>query len=129
MRNSAVLLIHCPDRKGLVAAISNFLLQQEANILHADQHQDAALGLFFMRVEWDLSNWKMKLDDFPKAFSPIAEKFDMQWRLQSRIRPTKVALFVSKYGHCLADILYRHHSGELGCEIPVIVSNHPDMEK
>jgi formyltetrahydrofolate deformylase len=127
MKNSAVLLIHCPDRKGIVAAIANFLLEQNANILHADQHQDAELGLFFMRIEWDLKGAKVSPDDFPKAFAPIAKQFGMQWKLQLRTKPLKVALFVSKYGHCLADILYRHKNGELDCTIPLVISNHPDL--
>ncbi len=126
MKQSATLLISCPDQKGLVAAIANFLLQHNANILHADQHQDAELKLFLMRVEWDIADFDLDLADFDVAFGSIAEKFLMNWRLaRSSYRP-KLAIFVSKYDHCLADLLYRHQAKELHCEIPLIVSNHAD---
>lgn len=128
MKSSAVLLIDCPDRKGLVAAIANFLLEHDANILHADQHQDAEQGLFFMRVEWDLEGFRLKTEQFAAAFEPIAKKLNLRWQLHSKATPAKVALFVSKYDHCLADVLYRHKSGELHCEIPCIISNHPDAK-
>ncbi len=128
MKHSAVLLIDCPDQKGLVAAIANFLLAHDANILHADQHQDAEQGLFFMRVEWDLTNFSLELKNFPKAFDPIASKFKMRWRLQTTTNPAKIAIFVSKYDHCLADVLYRHKSGELACEISCIISNHSNAK-
>jgi formyltetrahydrofolate deformylase len=126
MRNTAVLLIACPDRKGLVAAIANFLLRHNANIVHADQHQDSAAGLFLMRVEWDLAGFDLGLHQFDEAFAPLATEFGMTWHLAlSAVRP-RMAIFVSKYDHCLADLLYRWHAGELYCDIPLIVSNHPD---
>jgi len=126
MKHSATLLISCPDQKGLVAGIADFLLQHNANILHADQHQDAELKLFLMRVEWDLADFNLDLADFDIAFTPIAEKFQMNWRLAlSSYRP-KLAIFVSKYDHCLADLLYRHQAHELHCDIPLIISNHAD---
>ena len=127
-QNTAILLISCPDQKGLVAAIADFLYQHDANILHADQHQDAELKLFLMRVEWDLAGFTLDLSDFELAFAPIAQRFDMQWRLaRSAYRP-KMAIFVSRYDHCLADLLYRYQSGELHCDIPLILSNHHDMQ-
>ncbi|MES1997704.1 MAG: formyltetrahydrofolate deformylase [Pseudomonadota bacterium] len=127
-QNTAILLISCPDQKGLVAAIADFLYQHDANILHADQHQDAELKLFLMRVEWDLAGFTLDLSDFELAFTPIAQRFDMQWRLaRSAYRP-KMAIFVSRYDHCLADLLYRYQSGELHCDIPLILSNHHDMQ-
>ena len=128
MKNTAILLISCPDRKGLVATIAEFLYRHNANILHADQHQDSVLGLFLMRVEWDLNGFELDTNDFDKHFSAIAEKFEMQWSLAlSSYRP-KVAVFVSRYDHCLADLLYRHQAGELNCEIPLIISNHIDTK-
>jgi formyltetrahydrofolate deformylase len=126
MKNTAVLLINCPDRRGLVAAIADFLYTRHANILHADQHQDAAQGLFLMRVEWDLEGFTLPVEKFADEFSPIAERCHMRWRLElSRERP-KVAIFVSRYDHCLVDLLYRHRSGELACEIPLVIGNHAD---
>lgn len=128
MANTAILLIHCPDRKGLVAAVSNFLYQHNGNILHADQHQDRALGLFLMRIEWDLSEFDLDLADFARQFAAIAERFQMQWHLaQSSVRQ-RVAIFVSHYDHCLADLLYRHQSGELECELSLVISNHPETQ-
>jgi formyltetrahydrofolate deformylase len=126
MRNTACLLVSCPDQKGLVAAIANFLYSHNANILHADQHQDPEAGLFLMRVEWDLEGFDLGLHRFEAAFAPIAAQHRMTWRLSlSSVKP-RMAIFVSKFDHCLADLLYRHHAGELYCEIPLIVSNHPD---
>ncbi len=126
MRHTAVLLISCPDQKGLVAAIADFLLLHNANILHADQHQDAELKLFLMRVEWDLAGFNLELADFAAAFQPIAARFGMTWRLAESSRKPRMAVFVSKFDHCLADLLYRYQSGELHCELPIIVSNHED---
>ncbi len=125
-RNTAILLISCPDRKGLVAAIANFLHRHNANILHADQHQDAEVGVFLMRVEWDLQEFDLSLADFEAAFSPLAQEFDMTWRLAHSGHRPRMAIFVSRYDHCLADLLYRYRAGELNCDIPIIVSNHPD---
>jgi formyltetrahydrofolate deformylase len=126
MKNSAILLISCPDRRGLVATISEFVFRHNGNIIHADEHGDPESKLFLMRVEFDPSEFDIDLADFAKHFSPIAEKFQMEWRLaQSAYRP-KMAILVSKYDHCLVDLLYRHQSGELHCDIPLIISNHPD---
>lgn len=129
MRNTAILLIDSPDRKGLVAAVGEFLYKNNANILHADQHQDAERGLFLMRVEWDLTGFSLDLEACGREFSPLADRFGMTWRIERSDRPHRVAIFVSKYDHCLADLLYRHESGELECDIPLIVSNHPDAER
>jgi len=126
MGNTAILLIDCPDRKGLVADVSGLLYRHGANIIHADQHQDHAAGLFFMRVEWSLEEFD--LEAFRAAFVPLAERLAMHWHLESIARRPRVAIFVSQYLHCLADLLYRHQSGELACEIPLIVSNHRDGE-
>ena len=126
MRNTACLLVSCPDRKGLVAAIANFLYSHNANILHADQHQDKVAGLFLMRVEWELDGFELGLHRFEEAFAPIAAQHQMQWRIAlSSVKP-RMAIFVSKFDHALADLLYRHHAGELYCDIPLIISNHPD---
>jgi formyltetrahydrofolate deformylase len=128
-RHTAILLIDCPDRKGLVAAIADFLYRHNANILHADQHQDGELGLFLMRVEWDLQDFDLDLAHFGERFAPIAEQFQMRWRLEQSAARPRLAIFVSRYDHCLADLLYRHQSGELACEIPLVVSNHTSAER
>ena len=129
MKNTATLLITCPDAKGIVAAIADFLHQHNANILHADQHQDAENNLFLMRVEWDLAGFNLDEASFNQAFAVIANKFSMQWQLKLSQHKARVAIMVSQYDHCLADLLHRHKSGELACEIPLVISNHRDTEK
>lgn len=129
MKNTATLLLNCPDRKGLVAAIADFLYRHNANILHADQHQDAEENLFLMRVEWDLNGFDLTPEAFEREFAPIAQKFEMNWRIALSSQRPKVAIFVSKYDHCLVDLLYRHQSGELACDIPLIIGNHPDCRR
>jgi formyltetrahydrofolate deformylase len=129
VKQTAILLIDCPDRKGIVASVGEFLYRHDANILHADQHQDAERGLFLMRVEWDLTGFAQDHAEFTRKFAAVADRFEMRWRLERSDRPQRVALFVSKYDHCLVDLLYRHHTGELACDIPLVVSNHPDAEK
>lgn len=129
MKNTATLLITCPDQKGIVAAIADFLYRQNANILHADQHQDAENNLFLMRVEWDLSDTAITSEDFGRQFAPIAERFKMQWQLKLSQKRTRMAIMVSQYDHCLVDLLHRHQSGELACDIPLIISNHRDTER
>jgi formyltetrahydrofolate deformylase len=128
-KNSAILLVECPDRKGIVAAIAAFVLRYNGNILHADQHQAAELGLFLCRVEWDLEGFGMDLEQFPALFAPVAKEFRMHWRLALSAARPRVAVMVSKHDHCLADLLYRWHEGELHCEIPLVLSNHPDARR
>src|SRR5438309_2664499 len=128
MKNTAILLLTCPDRKGVVAAIADFIYRHNGNILHADEHGDLDSGMFQMRVEFDPADFSIDLAEFSKPFSPIAEKFEMNWRLaQSSYRPRMIIL-VSKHDHCLVDLLYRHKSGELACDIPLIISNHADNQ-
>jgi formyltetrahydrofolate deformylase len=134
MRDSAVLLIDCPDRKGLVARVSGLLYERGANILHADQHQDHDLELFFMRVEWGLganssTAERFDLNGFKAAFAPLAAELGMRWKLSASERKPRMALFCSQYLHCMADLLHRWKTGELECEIPLIVSNHLDVER
>src|SRR5260221_67415 len=128
MNAAAILLINCPDHKGLASSISTFLYEHGGNILHLDQHQDNDRKLFFMRAEWSLDGFDLDAQTLPAQFLPIAERFAMQWRVAySPARPA-VALFVSRQLHCLADLLYRHHAGELPCRIAMVVSNHADAE-
>jgi formyltetrahydrofolate deformylase len=133
MKNSAILLISCPDRKGEVATIADFVYSHNGNILHADEHADEESGLFLMRVEFDPKDFDIdlgdkELADFAKHFSPIAKRFQMNWRLTQSSHRQRMIILVSKYDHCLADLLYRHQSGELACDIPLIISNHPDNQ-
>jgi formyltetrahydrofolate deformylase len=124
---TATLLIDCPDRKGLVAAIMTFLVQQyDVNILNADQHQDAELGLFFMRIEFSTEVEEFNQYSFHVAFDPTARQFRMNWRIELADDLQNVALFVSQYLHCLADLLHRHQAGEFRCNLALIVSNHED---
>jgi formyltetrahydrofolate deformylase len=125
---TAVLLVDCPDRKGLVASIADFLYRHGANILHADQHQDHELRSFFMRVEWDLSDFDLDEPAFQHEFQPLADRFQMRWRLEYGASRPAVAILVSRYLHCLVDLLQKHQAGELPCRIAVIISNHGDAE-
>ena len=128
MKNSAILLLSCPDRKGVVAAISGFIAQHGGNILHADEHGDSNSNTFLMRVEFDPSELDLPLSDFSWHFGETAKRFDMQWRLALSDVRQRMAIMVSKYDHCLVDLLYRHRSGELACDIPCIISNHGDSQ-
>jgi formyltetrahydrofolate deformylase len=129
MPDTATLLIDCPDRRGIVAAVSEFLYKHGANITHADQHQDAAQHLFFMRIEWELEGFGLSLEDFPPAFAAVAERFSMQWKVTRSNTKPRVAIFVSKYDHCLADLLYRWSCGELRGQLAMVVGNHREGEK
>jgi formyltetrahydrofolate deformylase len=124
MNNSAVLLLSCPDRKGVVASVAGFLYKHGGNILHADEHGDRDSNTFLMRVEFDPAELDLPLSDFSGHFAEIAKNFDMQWRLALPDVRRRMAILVSKYDHCLVDLLYRHQSGELACDVVCIVSNH-----
>lgn len=128
MKNTAILLISCPDQKGIVASVANFLYQHNANILHADEHQDSETKLFFLRTEWELDDFSLSKDDFRKKFSIIANRFQMTWRVAYSGQKPKIAVMVSRQDHCLADLLYRHKNNEFHGEIKCIISNHPDAE-
>jgi formyltetrahydrofolate deformylase len=122
----AILLISCPDRKGITAAVTNFVFQNQGNIVHADQHIDEQTNTFFMRIEWSLEGFKLKRDDARAAFAAIAKTFNMTWQFSFSDQKPRAAIFVSKHLHCLYDLLYRYKAGQLFCEIPLIISNHPD---
>ena len=129
MKNSATLLITCPDAKGIVAAIADFLYQHNANILHADQHQDAENSLFLMRVEWDLKDFSLDEASFARAFEVIAKTYKMTWELKLSADKPRMAIMVSQYDHCLADLLHRYKNNELQCDISLIISNHLNAQK
>jgi formyltetrahydrofolate deformylase len=126
MTNTAVLLIDCPDRKGLVAGVSGLLYKYGANITHADQHQDDEAGLFFMRVEFMLDDFDLRA--FRAEFERTAAEFQMQWQLKAMSEVPRVAVFVSQHLHCLVDLLHRWQAGELCCTIPLVISNHRSGE-
>jgi formyltetrahydrofolate deformylase len=129
LKNSAILLVQCPDRRGLDAAIADFIYWHGGDILHFEQHQAGAERFYLARIEWDLTGFEFDLKDFPKWFTPIAEEFSIRWRITTSSHRPRVAIFVSKYDHCLVDLLYRQRNGELACEIPLIISNHADAKR
>jgi len=126
---TAVLLLSCQDQKGLVAGTSDFIYQNNGNIVHADQHVDAEAGLFLQRIEWELADFRVPRVELADAFRPIAEKFGMQWELHFSDYVPRIAIFVSKLEHCLYDLLLRHRMGEFAAEVPVVISNHPDLQQ
>lgn len=129
-KNSAILLVHCPDKTGLVASITEFIFNNGGNIIDLDQHVDLENEIFFMRVEWSLEGFAIEKDKIGEYFNTlIAEKFGMSWELYFSDYTPKMAIFVSKLSHCLYDILSRTQSGEWKVEIPLIISNHPDLEE
>jgi len=128
-RQSATLLISAPDKKGLVAALANFLMTYNANIMHADQHQDDSEKLFLMRIQWDLDGFTLPMESFAAAFQPIASEHNMSWKVSLSSRKPRMAIFVSKYEHCLVDLLHRWRIGELDCDIPLVISNHEDCRR
>lgn len=125
---TAILLIACPDRIGIDAAVTQFLSEHNGNIVDFDQHVDPQENVFFMRVAWELARFDLPRNDIEKAFDPVAEHFDMDWDLHFSDQKQRMALFVSKQSHCLYDLLARHESGEWPVDIPLILSNHPDLE-
>jgi formyltetrahydrofolate deformylase len=126
---SATLLIHCPDRKGLVASVTEFIYKNDGNIIELDQHVDTQKNVFFMRVQWDLASFAIPADKIGEYFQVlIGDRFGMHWNLYFSDEVPRMALFVSKQPHCLNDILARCESGEWRVEVPLIISNHPDLE-
>jgi formyltetrahydrofolate deformylase len=124
---TATLLVSCPDRKGIVAALAQLLYGHGANILDADQHTDAVLGQFFQRIRFDLTEIHTDRIALEHAIGEVAERFGMKWRLSYTADVKRIAIFVSRYDHCLYDLLLRHRAGELVCAIALIVSNHADL--
>lgn len=128
-KQTAILLIHCPDKQGILAAVTDFIDVNKGNVLYLDQHVDYEQNTFFMRIEWDLTEFIIPRDKIEEYFFTLfGQKYDMKLDLYfSDVKP-RMALFVSKMSHCLFDILSRYSMGELNVEIPFIVSNHPDLE-
>lgn len=127
-KSTAILLIHCPDKQGLLALVTEFINSNNGNILYLDQHVDREEGLFYMRVEWDLANFVIPKEKIKDYFSTlIGHKNQMTFEIHFSEEKPRMAIFVSKMSHCLFDLLARYTSGEWNVEIPLIISNHPDM--
>jgi formyltetrahydrofolate deformylase len=125
---TAVLLLSCPDQKGIVAAVSDFLYRHDGNIIHADQHTDAEEGVFLQRVEWELAGFGVARDGIAEAFRPIAERFGMSWTLHFSDERPRIAVLASTLPHCLYDILARWRMGEYHADVPLVISNHADLQ-
>ncbi len=121
---TATLLISCPDQRGLVAKLSNFIYANGGNIVHADQHTDFLAGLFLSRIEWQLDGFKLPRDVIRPAFGAIADPLDATWTLHFSDTVPRLAIWVSRQDHCLYDLLWRYRAQELNAEIPLILSNH-----
>ncbi|MGI6637888.1 MAG: formyltetrahydrofolate deformylase [Desulfobulbus sp.] len=126
---SAILLMHCPDNKGIIATVSEFIAKNNGNITFLDQHVDASKSVFFMRIEWELNGFAIPEEKIGEYFDVlIGRRYSMQWQLHFSQEMPRMAIFVSKLPHCLFDLLSRWKSREIEVEIPVIISNHKDME-
>jgi formyltetrahydrofolate deformylase len=123
----ATLLVSCPDRKGLVASLAQTLYGHGANILDADQHSDELAGMFFQRIRFDLASLTTDRIALEAAIREVAGRFGMSWRLAYGHEKKRVAIFVSRYDHCLYDLLLRHRAGELDCDVVAVLSNHADL--
>lgn len=125
----AILLIQCPDQKGIVAEVSRFLYSYNGNILEVDQHVDVDMGMFFMRAAWELDSFSLKKEEILARFEQeVGQRFRMEIKLHFDFPRPRMAIFVSKLSHCLFDILGRHHAGQLEVDIPLVISNHPDLK-
>lgn len=122
-----ILLLSCVDKPGLVSRISSFIYDHSGNIHSLDEHADDQESQFFIRVEWSTLNKKNSLSEIKKAFSELANEFNAEWEIRDKEKKLRVAIFVSKYDHCLREILWRYESGDLPIDIPLIISNHHDL--
>lgn len=123
----AILLLSCPDQKGLVATVSEWIFRNGGNIVGADQHSDVEQRVFLQRVEWELEGFGLSRDEIGDRFRPIAERFGMRWDLRFNDQVTRMAILVSKLDHCLFDLLWRQRATEFSAEVPLVVSNHEDL--
>lgn len=127
-KNTAILLIHCPDKQGILATVTEFLNKNKGNIIYLDQHVDRQEKVFYMRVEWELENFVIPAEKIGEYFETlIASSLQMTWKIYFSNEKPRMALFVSKMPHCLFDILARYTAGEWDVEIPVIISNHEKL--
>ena len=124
---TATLLVSCPDQRGLVAKIANFIYANGGNIIHADQHTDFEAGLFLTRIEWQLEGFNLPRDLIAPAFNAIAQPLQANWQLHFSDAVPRIAIWVSRQDHCLFDLIWRQRAQEFAAEIPLIISNHPDL--
>ncbi|KOP24415.1 formyltetrahydrofolate deformylase [Hapalosiphon sp. MRB220] len=126
---TATLLISCPDQQGLVAKFANFIYANGGNIIHADQHTDLAAGLFLTRLEWQLTGFNLPREFIAPAFNAIAQPLNAKWELHFSDTVPRIAIWVSKQDHCLFDLIWRHRAKEFTAEIPLIISNHLQLQE
>ncbi|MFM5889052.1 MAG: formyltetrahydrofolate deformylase [Dolichospermum sp.] len=127
-KQTATLLISCPDQRGLVAKFANFIYANGGNITHADQHTDFEAGLFLNRIEWQLKGFNLPQDLIAPAFNAIAQPLNAKWELHFSDTLPRIAIWVSRQDHCLLDLIWRHRAKEFHAEIALIMSNHPDLQ-
>lgn len=125
---TAVLLWSCPDKKGLVSRIAQFIFERGGNIIDLDEHVDSSEQIFFLRVAWDMQEFNVAPEKLEDTFHPLAKEYKAEFSIKLDREKRRVAIFVSKYDHCLQEILWRHEMHEFDADIAVIVSNHPDLE-
>ncbi|MBE9177811.1 formyltetrahydrofolate deformylase [Oculatella sp. LEGE 06141] len=125
---TATLLVSCPDQRGLVAKIASFIYSNGGNIIHADQHTDCTAGLFLTRIEWQLDGFNLPRELIGPAFNAIAQPLQANWQLHFSDTRPRIAVWVSRQDHCLYDLIWRQRAGEFAAEIPLIISNHPQLE-
>ena len=129
MMKTAKLLLHCPDKPGILAEVTDFITVNKGNIIYLDQYVDHVENIFFMRIEWELKNFLIPKEKIEDYFATLyAQKYEMFFRLYFSDTKPRMAIFVSKMSHCLFDLLARYTAGEWNVEIPLIISNHPDLQ-
>ena len=129
MMKTAKLLLHCPDKPGILAEVTDFITVNKGNIIYLDQYVDHVENIFFMRIEWELKNFLIPQEKIEDYFATLyAQKYEMFFRLYFSDTKPRMAIFVSKMSHCLFDLLARYTAGEWNVEIPLIISNHPDLQ-
>lgn len=121
------LLISCPDARGIIAAVAGFIAEHDGNIIDVDEHVDPASGEFLMRVAIEEAGFGLTAESFAGAWRPMAERFAMRWHAHWARKRKRMAIFVSRESHCLVDLLWRHRHGELSVELPLVISNHPEL--
>lgn len=124
----ATLILSCPDQKGLVARIAQFIFQRGGNIIDLDEHVDKEEKMFFIRVEWDMNDFNITSTEFEDEFRLFGNELNAQWEVKYSSQKSRVAIFVSKYDHCLQEIMWRHGSKEIGADIVMIISNHTNLK-